>query len=87
MPADTVVDVLHGASMAALAARSPQHRRLALVSAALATTFAVADLTERGGDDDRSTTSRRRDGQVHLDKRPGNGLRFRSEAAQRFRVA
>ncbi len=38
------VDVLHAASMVALAAVSPRHRRPALVSAASATGFAVAGL-------------------------------------------
>lgn len=39
-----VVDLLHAASMLALAKASPEHRRAALTSAAGATTFAVATL-------------------------------------------
>ncbi len=43
--ADAAVDVIHAASMLGLAAVAKGHRRVALVSAALATGFAVADLT------------------------------------------
>jgi hypothetical protein len=50
--ADAVVDAVHAASMLGLAAVAPGHRRVALVSAALASGFAVADLThpESGSD-------------------------------------
>jgi len=43
--ADAAVDLVHAASMVALAAVAPRHRRLALASAAAATAFAVADAT------------------------------------------
>ena len=43
--ADAAVDVVHAASMLGLAAIAPGQRRIALVSAAMATAFAVADLT------------------------------------------
>ena len=43
--ADAAVDVVHALSMLGLARLAPPHRRLALVSAATATAFAVADLT------------------------------------------
>lgn len=46
-PADAAVDVVHAASMLVLARRHPAHRRVALASAALATGFAVLDVTER----------------------------------------
>jgi hypothetical protein len=46
--ADGVVDLLHAGSMVALAAISRRHRRAALVSAALALTFAAADLRSPG---------------------------------------
>jgi hypothetical protein len=42
--ADVVVDLVHAASMVGLAALDPPHRRAALVSAAAATGFALADL-------------------------------------------
>lgn len=45
--ADAAVDLVHAASMLGLARLAPRHRRLALVSAALATAFAVVDLRER----------------------------------------
>jgi len=45
--ADAAVDLVHAASMVALARVLPQHRRLALASAALATAFASADLAGR----------------------------------------
>lgn len=45
--ADAAVDVIHVASMLAIAALAPTHRRLALVSAAAATGFAAADLSEK----------------------------------------
>ena len=48
--ADVVVDLVHAASMVGLAALDPPHRRPALVSAAAAAGFALADL--------RSVTSR-----------------------------
>jgi hypothetical protein len=40
---DVAVDAIHAATMAGLAAVSPEHRRLAAVSAAVATVLAVAD--------------------------------------------
>ena len=50
--ADAAVDVVHAISMLGLAAIAPTHRRVALVSAAMASAFAVADLThpETGAD-------------------------------------
>jgi len=51
--ADAAVDVIHALSMIGLAVLLPRHRRLALVSAAMATTFAVADLVL---DDDGGAT-------------------------------
>jgi hypothetical protein len=42
---DAAVDLLHAATMVALAAVSAEHRRLALLSALTATAFAAADLT------------------------------------------
>ena len=44
--ADAAVDVVHAASMLALAVVFPRHRRLALTSAVFALGFAVADLSE-----------------------------------------
>ncbi|MGI8523878.1 MAG: hypothetical protein ACR2K3_11310 [Nocardioides sp.] len=44
---DAAVDVVHAASMLALAAFAPRHRRLALASAAAAVGFATADLVDR----------------------------------------
>lgn len=41
--AGACVDVLHAASMVAIAARSPRHKRLALTSAAIAFGFALAE--------------------------------------------
>ena len=43
---DATVDVVHALTMLGLAAVSPRHRRVALVSAAAAVAFAVLDLTE-----------------------------------------
>jgi hypothetical protein len=43
---DGAVDLVHAASMLAVARAVPRHRRLALTSGALAVVFAVADLTE-----------------------------------------
>ena len=43
---DGAVDVVHAASMLAVAKAFPQHRRLALTSAAVACGFAAADLRE-----------------------------------------
>ncbi|NYD40522.1 hypothetical protein [Nocardioides panaciterrulae] len=52
--ADAAVDAIHAASMLGLAAVAPGHRRAALVSAALASGFAVADLTHpESGTNDR----------------------------------
>jgi hypothetical protein len=45
--ADAAVDLVHAASMVGVARILPQHRRLALLSAAAAVAFAGADLTER----------------------------------------
>jgi hypothetical protein len=42
--ADAAVDLVHAASMLGLARLAPRHRRLALLSAVLATAFAAADL-------------------------------------------
>ena len=47
--ADATVDAIHAVSMLGLAVLAPRHRRLALVSAALASTFAVADLVLDAG--------------------------------------
>ena len=44
--ADAAVDVVHAVSMLGLAAVSPRHRRVALVSAGCALAFATLDLTE-----------------------------------------
>ena len=44
--ADAAIDVVHALTMLGLAVLVPRHRRLALVSAALATGFAAADLTD-----------------------------------------
>jgi hypothetical protein len=44
--ADATVDVVHAVSMLGLAAVSPRHRRVALVSAGCAVAFATLDLTE-----------------------------------------
>ena len=44
---DAAVDLVHAATMVALAGVAPPHRRLALLSAAAAVGFAVADLRER----------------------------------------
>ena len=41
---DAGAELLHAASMLALAAYAPRHRRLALLSGAVAATFAAADL-------------------------------------------
>jgi hypothetical protein len=41
------VELTHAASMVGLAARGPEHRRTALVSAAVATSLAALDLHER----------------------------------------
>jgi len=55
---DAAVDVIHALSMLGLAALAPSHRRVALVSAATATGFAVADLTHpEAGTNDRSERS------------------------------
>ena len=52
--ADAAVDAVHALSMLGLAAIAPGHRRVALVSAAMATGFAVADLTHpEAGTNDR----------------------------------
>jgi hypothetical protein len=57
---DAAVDVIHAVSMLGLAAVAPGHRRVALVSAATATGFAVADLTHpEAGTNDRSEPSGR----------------------------
>jgi hypothetical protein len=45
--ADAAIDLVHAATMVALAAIAPTHRRLALLSAATAIGFAAADLRER----------------------------------------
>lgn len=45
--ADAAVDLVHAASMLRLARLAPRHRRLALLSAVLATGFAAADLAAR----------------------------------------
>lgn len=44
---DGAIDLVHAASTVGLAARFPRHRRLAIVSGALALGFAVADLREK----------------------------------------
>lgn len=44
---DAAVDLAHAATMVALAAVSPTHRRLALLSAVTATGLAAADLREK----------------------------------------
>jgi hypothetical protein len=44
---DAAVDLIHAATMVALAAVSPTHRRLALLSAATAGGLAAADLREK----------------------------------------
>ena len=44
--AGAAVDLVHAASMVAVAGIAPHYRRLALLSAGLATTLAVADLVE-----------------------------------------
>jgi hypothetical protein len=46
--ADAAVDLVHAASMVALATISPHHRRLAATSAATATLLATADLRDAG---------------------------------------
>ena len=45
--ADAAIDLIHAATMLAMAALAPAHRRLALLSAATATAFAAADLNEK----------------------------------------
>ena len=45
--ADAAIDLVHAATMVALATIAPTHRRLALLSAATAIGFAAADLRER----------------------------------------
>ena len=45
--ADAAIDLVHAATMVALAAIAPTHRRLALLSAATALGFAAADLREK----------------------------------------
>jgi uncharacterized RDD family membrane protein YckC len=45
--ADAAIDLVHAATMVALAAIAPPHRRLALLSAGTAVGFAIADLRER----------------------------------------
>jgi uncharacterized RDD family membrane protein YckC len=45
--ADAAIDFVHAATMVALAAIAPPHRRLALLSAGTAVGFAIADLRER----------------------------------------
>lgn len=49
--ADAAVDLLHAATMLALAAVVPSHRRPALLSAVTATGFATADLREKARED------------------------------------
>jgi hypothetical protein len=44
---DAAIDLTHAATMLALAAADRRHRRPALLSAGVATGFAVADLRER----------------------------------------
>ena len=44
--ADDAIDLIHAATMVALAAVAPRHRRLALLSAATALGFAAADVQE-----------------------------------------
>ena len=57
--ADAAVDAIHATTMLGLAALVPGHRRAALVSAALATGFAVADLTHpESGTNDRAAQDR-----------------------------
>ena len=43
---DAAIDLVHAVSTVGLARAFPDHRRLALVSGAVAVVFAVADLTE-----------------------------------------
>lgn len=62
--AGAAIELVHAASMLALARVLPQHRRLALASATLATAFAAADLTGR------MTRERPREG-GELRARPG----------------
>ena len=45
---DVTIEVIHSATMLALAGASPRHRRLALLSAATALGFSAADLRENG---------------------------------------
>ena len=47
---DATVDLIHAASMLGLSACLPRYRRLALLSATAATSFAVADLREWSGE-------------------------------------
>jgi uncharacterized RDD family membrane protein YckC len=45
--ADAAIDLVHAATMVALAAIAPTHRRIALLSAGTAVGFAIADLREK----------------------------------------
>ena len=45
---DAAIEVIHAATMIALAGASPRHRRLALLSAATALGFSAADLRGNG---------------------------------------
>ena len=45
---DVTIEVIHAATMFALAGASPRHRRLALLSAVTALGFSAADLRENG---------------------------------------
>ena len=45
--ADAAIDLIHAATMLALAVVAPRHRRLAVLSAAAALGFAAADLREK----------------------------------------